>query len=128
MLVPDPFEVHTATVWPLSVYEPITKRNETDLLAAKSFLISLECSVYTSYLKLSIFGAVLNEKGPSTSDLIDDLPKSISRTIVSDEVVKLRSHPDIRIARHDQTLARLAQLISERRVQPGLRHVLSVQA
>ncbi len=60
--------------------------------------------------------------------LIDDLPKSISRTIVSAEVVKLRSHPDIRIARHDQTLARLAQLISERRVQPGLRHVLSVQA
>ena len=68
------------------------------------------------------------KKTPSTSDLINDLPKSISGIIVSDEVVKLRFHPDIRIARRAQTRARLAQIISERKVQPGLRRVLNVQA
>ena len=48
--------------------------------------------------------------------------------IVTPEMMKLRSHADTRIARRAATLARLAQIISERKVPPGLRQVLVVQA
>jgi hypothetical protein len=41
---------------------------------------------------------------------------------------RIREHPDIRIARRTQTLSRLALIISQRRVQKGLRKVLHVQA
>jgi hypothetical protein len=50
--------------------------------------------------------------------------------IVSDEVLTLRSHMDVRIARRAQTIAKLAQVISERDIQKhgGLRRVLLVQS
>ena len=40
----------------------------------------------------------------------------------------LRSHPDFRLARRALILSRLAQVISERKVQRGLRRVLLTQA
>jgi hypothetical protein len=48
--------------------------------------------------------------------------------IVSDEVLQIRGHADVRIARRAQTIARLAQVISERQVSVGLRRSLLVQA
>ena len=48
--------------------------------------------------------------------------------IVSDRVFELRSHPDFRIARRALIISRLAQVISERKVQGGLRRVLQTQA
>ena len=48
--------------------------------------------------------------------------------IVSKRVFELRSHPDFRLARRALILARLAQVISERKVQGGLRRVLLTQA
>jgi hypothetical protein len=43
-------------------------------------------------------------------------------------VFELRSHPDFRLARRALILSRLAQVISERKVQGGLRRVLLTQA
>ncbi|MES3029326.1 MAG: hypothetical protein V4820_15895 [Pseudomonadota bacterium] len=40
----------------------------------------------------------------------------------------MRSHPDFRIARRSLIISRLAQVISERKVQGGLRRVLLTQA
>jgi len=48
--------------------------------------------------------------------------------IVPSEVSRLRDHPDLRIARRASTLARLAQVISERKVNTGLRRALLAQA
>ena len=42
--------------------------------------------------------------------------------------MKLRAHPDLRIARRALIISRLAQVVSERKVQGGLRRVLVVQA
>lgn len=57
-----------------------------------------------------------------------DVPVSFEGVIVSDEVKRIREHPDIRIARRTQTISRLAQVISERKVPRGLRRVLHTQA
>jgi hypothetical protein len=57
-----------------------------------------------------------------------EIPLSHTGTVVSDDVLRIRSHPDIRIARRTQTISRLAQVISERKVQKGLRSVLLTQA
>lgn len=48
--------------------------------------------------------------------------------MVSDEVSRLRDHPDLRIARRASVMARLAQIISERKVAKGLRRALLTQA
>ena len=47
---------------------------------------------------------------------------------MSERVYELRSHPDFRIARRALIISRLAQVISERKVQGGLRRVLLTQA
>jgi hypothetical protein len=47
---------------------------------------------------------------------------------VSERVFDLRAHPDYRIARRALIISRLAQVISERKVQGGLRRVLLTQA
>ena len=48
--------------------------------------------------------------------------------MVSPRVFELRSQPDFRIARRALIISRLAQVISERKVQGGLRRVLQTQA
>jgi hypothetical protein len=57
-----------------------------------------------------------------------DLPPPYEGVLVAERVYEIRSHPDVRIARRAATLARLAQVISERKVNPGLRRTLLVQA
>jgi hypothetical protein len=57
-----------------------------------------------------------------------EAPPSFRGRIVSDRVHELRSHPDFRIARRALIISRLAQVISERKVQGGLRRVLLTQA
>jgi hypothetical protein len=57
-----------------------------------------------------------------------EMPAWFEGVIVSTELLKLREHRDIRIARRAATLASLAQIISERQVQKGLRTVLWTQA
>jgi hypothetical protein len=124
MNVLDPFEVCEIEVWPLPEYEGRSKKDPE----VRARLNALEAAVFERALAASEFKAVLNEKKPVSRDKVDELPPSIRQTIVSPDVRELRGHPDTRIARRAETLARLAQVISEREVQPGLRRTLVTQA
>ncbi|MFZ1830479.1 MAG: GIY-YIG nuclease family protein [Candidatus Competibacteraceae bacterium] len=124
MSVLDPFEVYEIEVWPLPQFQK-TGSNDKN---AKAHLNALESLIYQKALKKSQFSAVLNEKDPPASSLKIKPPPSFRRRIVSDEVYEIRSHPDDRTSRRALMIARLAQVIAERKVQGGLRRVLLTQA
>jgi hypothetical protein len=135
MSVLDPLEVLSIEVWPLPALQEIKKptANAPDVQkrafkAAIDRLNALELAVFEKSLKNSRFSAILNEKDPPKSAKAIKLPTSKRHQVVSDEVVKIRSHPDVRIARRAATLSRLAQVISERQVSKGLRRTLVTQA
>jgi GIY-YIG catalytic domain len=123
MKVLDPFEVYEIEVWPLTQYEKL----DTD---AKAHLDWLEHDIFHYLLGESRFKSVLNERDPSPVAKNETFrrPISIRGKIVSDAVLKLRNHPDTRIARRAETLSLLAKVIAERQVQPGLRRTLLTQA
>lgn len=135
MSVLDPFEVMVVRFYPLPEFDHVTKylyegssrRNNPEFPPAKAALNSLELGVFRECISTSAFGAVLNEKDPAavaaafTSDFLE-------ARIVSDAVATFRSHPDVRLARRAQTIARLAQVISERQVSQGLRRTLLTQS
>lgn len=123
MSVLDPFEVHTIAVWPLPEFQ---KRSGKDG-EVKKHLDSLEATVFVTLVAESKFKAVLNEKVPVTAIKVKP-PKMIKGAIVTKAVQELRGHPDLRLSRRAATIARLAQVICERDVQPGLRRTLLVQA
>lgn len=124
MSVLDPFEVLEVEVWPLPDFQN-TPRSDQD---ARTHLDALEALVYREAVARSRFKSVLNEKNPPRSELQIELPESVRAKVVSDEVRGLRSHPDVRIARRAFIIAKLSQVISERKVQGGLRRVLVTQA
>lgn len=124
MNVLDPFEVYKIVVYPLPQLE---RRNASDP-EAKSILDALEHKIYSQAIEKSKFNAVLNEKEPPPPQREVIIPACYEGIIVSDEVKRIREHPDIRIARRAQTISRLAQVISERKVQKGLRKVLLTQS
>lgn len=124
MSVLDPFEVYEVEVWPLPQFQKTDSKNQD----AKHYLDALEDLIYQKALGNSQFSAVLNEKDPPAPSLTIREPPSFRGRIVSDEVYEIRSHPDYRLARRALIIARLAQVISERKVQGGLRRVLLTQA
>lgn len=129
MSVLDPFEVYEIEVWPLPQFQGLTaKKDRVSHAAAKLHLNALEREVYKDALAKSKFGAVLNEVDPPRGTLVVPLPPSLRTVIVGEEVRKIRSHPDFRIARRALISSRLAQVISERQVQGGLRRVMLTQA
>ena len=115
MSVLDPFEVAEIEMWPFWG-SPSKKR-----------LNQAEYTVYRQALEQSKFSAVLNEVEPSITATIA-LPPSKRLAILSAEARCEQEHPDIRLARRARTLANLARVISERRVKPGIRRTLWVQA
>jgi hypothetical protein len=129
MSVLDPFEVRTVKVWPLYEYQHVKgdpKKVEAAREAADR-LNALERAVFLQLIDQSEFGAILNEKDPPDVEP-SDLPREIVGEIVSKDVRMLRQHPDVRIARRAQTIARLTQIIAGRDVQAGLRRALATQA
>jgi alpha-galactosidase len=70
---------------------------------------------------------VLNEKDIPTAKEIE-LPKSYRHRIVPSPTYETRRNPDIRIAQRAATIADLAKIIVERKVQKGLRRTLHFQA
>ncbi len=124
MSVLDPFEVHDIALWPLPDFEAVSTRDDQ----ARAYLNALERRITDQAIQASRFKAILNEKDPPASDLRVEPPPSVRGCIVSDRVFELRSHPDFRIARRALIISRLAQVISERKVQGGLRRVLQTQA
>lgn len=129
MSVLDPFEVYEIEVWPLPQFDGLTKKhNPHEYKHACEHLDALEYAIFEKAIVDSEFKAVLNEKDPPGPVISVPIPSSFRDKIVSDEVYKIRSHPDFRIASRALILARLAQVISERQVQPGLRKTLLTQA
>lgn len=124
MSVLDPFEVYEVQVWPLPQFENTAKTNAD----AKAHLDALEHLIYEQAVAGSTFKAILNEKNPPAPIVTVEEPPSLRYRLVSDEVHQIRSHPDFRIARRALIISRLAQVISERKVQGGLRRVLLTQA
>jgi len=124
MSVLDPFEVLEIEVWPLPEFQETDGKNKN----AKAHLDALEKLIYQKCLDASRFDAVLNEKDPPVPTLNISEPPSFRAGIVSDDVLAIRRHPDVRIGRRALIIARLAQVISERKVQGGLRRVLITQA
>lgn len=129
MAVLDPFEVCAVEVWPLPQYQTVKgdpKKNPA-AQAAVDHLNALERTVFQKLVAESAFGKILNEKDPP--DVAPcELPRSVRGAIVADAVLKVRQHPDVRIARRAQTIARLAQIIAGRDVKAGLRRALATQA
>jgi hypothetical protein len=124
MSVLDPFEVFEIEVWPLPHFQDAPRSD----MVARRHLDALERLITARAVANSQFKAILNEKDPPPGGLTVEAPASLRRRIVSERVHELRSHPDFRLARRALILSRLAQVISERKVQGGLRRVLLVQS
>jgi hypothetical protein len=130
MRILDVFEVAEVEVWPLwELQSTPPKRTDKDQFArAMKQLDATEYSAYLQSIERSRFKAILNEKIPPLSERIN-LPASYRYNLVDSETRADRGHPDIRIARRAETIARLAAVARERgEVTDGLRRVLVVQA
>ena len=123
MSVLDPFEVAYIEMWPFWDLEDL----KSDNIYARSTLGSGEYTIFQQLLSRSVFGAVLNEVAVKEAPIIS-LPKSYRFRIVPEPLFSRRNHPDVRIARRANTIAKLAQVIAERSVQRGLRTTLLTQA
>jgi hypothetical protein len=124
MRILDVFEVAEVQIWPAWDLEGRSGRD----VAAKKILDAMEYTAYLEAIENSRFKAILNEKIPPISERVT-MPPSIRRGLISDLVRAERGHPDIRIARRSETIARLAAVARERgEVSDGLRRVLVVQA
>lgn len=116
----DPFEVADMELYPVEHL-----RTDTDKQAK---LDAIEYSVYLEAIKNSKYRAILNEKIPPMSAPVP-LPPSFPSTLIPADLREDREHPDVRIARRAETLARLAAVAHERgEVSPGLRRVIVIQA
>lgn len=124
MNVLDPFEVCFIEVWPLPGFQG---RNKGDA-EVKEHLNALEYAIFQKCIEESAFKAILNEKEPPKPARPIKPPVSYRSKVVSAEVSRMRDHPDLRIARRAAVMARLAQIISERKAPLGLRRALLTQA
>jgi hypothetical protein len=127
MSVLDPFEVCEIEVYPLPQFEGVNSKHP-DYQLARKYLDALEHWVHGKAIKESKYSAILNEKDPPEPKLQINPPNPLRGRIVSEDLFRLRGHSDVRIARRAQIIARLAQTISERQVQNGLRRTLITQA
>lgn len=123
MNVLDPFEVADIEMWPFWDLEGLP----ADSPAVRNALDSAEYTVFEKLLEESYFGAILNEIPIAPAPMIN-LPPSVRFRIVPEPIYSRRIHPDLRVARRASTIAKLAQVISERAVQRGLRSTLLTQA
>jgi len=123
MRVLDVFEVAALELWPLWDLE-----GEPDVQAARARLDSVEYSAYVAAIQASRFKAILNEKIPPMSPLVE-LPPSLRFDLRGQTAIDERVHPDTRLARRAETIARLSAVARERgEVSDGLRRVLVIQA
>lgn len=116
----DPFEVAEMELWPTEFL-----RNDHD---KKAKIDAIEYSAYLQAIKQSKYHAILNEKIPPVSEPVE-LPHSYRFNLIPGGMREDREHPDVRIARRADTLARVAAVAHERgEVSVGLRRVIVIQA
>lgn len=116
----DPFEVADMELFPVDhLRDEPDKRRKLD---------AIEYSVYVQAIQGSKYGAILNEKIPPVSPRVD-LPESHRYVLVPEDMREDQEHPDLRIARRAENLARVAAVAHERgEVSAGLRRVIVIQA
>ncbi len=120
MSVLDPVEVAEVELWPFDLKGKSKEEIERTLANA-------EYTVKTKVIAESKLQFVLNEKDIPPAKRIA-LPKSYRHRIVPSPLYEARQNPDIRIAQRAATMADLAKIIVERKVQKGLRRTLHLQA
>lgn len=136
----DPFEVAEVRLWPiegirrqfddLKAHIPSDDKKALKELAEskRKALDAIEYSVYLEAIEKSKYHAILNEKIPPVSPRVE-LPASYQFSLVPEDMRQDREHPDVRIARRAETLARVAAVAHERgEVSAGLRRVIVIQA
>lgn len=118
----DPFEVADMELYPVDHLRTVPaaeKRAKVD---------AIEYSAYVHAIRNSKYKAILNEKIPPVSPPVE-LPTSYRFTLIPADLREDREHPDVRIARRAETLARVAAVAHERgEVSAGLRRVIVIQA
>lgn len=118
----DPFEVAEMELYPVEHLRALPAKERRESVDA------IEYSAYVQAIKNSKYKAILNEKIPPVSPLVG-LPLSRRFTLVPEDMREDREHPDVRIARRAETLARVAAVAHERgEVSAGLRRVIVIQA
>lgn len=133
MSVLDPFEVRTIKAWPLRAYQDLkasgpNRSSKQEIDAAIEHLNALERLVFERAIEESSYHAILNEKDPPPGGSAEWFEPEAGE-LVSARMLETRGHPDTRVARRSMTIARLAQVISERELKSGgLRRALLTQA
>lgn len=118
----DPFEVAEMELYPVEHLRQVPAKDR------RAQVDAVEYSAYVHAIRNSKYKAILNEKIPPVSPLIE-LPASYKFNLVPDDMREDREHPDVRIARRAETLARVAAVAHERgEVSAGLRRVIVIQA
>lgn len=118
----DPLEVASMQLWPVHFAIDSTPTER------RAHLDAIEYSAYVDAIRNSRYNAILNEKIPPLSP-ITELPNSYHFNLIPPEMRDEREHPDLRIARRAETLARVAAVAHERgEVSNGLRRVIVIQA
>lgn len=116
----DPFEVAE-----LELYPAESLRTDPE---KKKKLDALEYSVYLRAIAHSKYRAILNEKIPPVSQPVP-VPTPQRFNLIPPDMRDDREHPDVRIARRAETLARVAAVAHERgEVSAGLRRVILIQS
>ena len=119
----DPFEVAEVELWPTEHIRDLPTKK-----AKSSAINAIEYSAYRGAIKKSKYRAILNEKIPPISNPVK-LPPSYRFNLIPVDLRADREHPDVRIARRAETLARVSAVAHERgEVSPGLRRVIVIQA
>lgn len=118
----DPFEVAEMELYPVEHLRQVLVKDR------RAQVDAVEYSAYVHAIRSSKYKAILNEKIPPISSLVE-LPASCRFNLVPDDMREDREHPDVRIARRAETLARVAAVAHERgEVSAGLRRVIVIQA
>lgn len=128
MRVLDVMEVAELEIWPLWDLQVLASRGKEEAAQARASLNAYEYSAYLQAINRSRFQAILNEKIPPVSPIVE-LPASLRRPLIDAETRRVQGHADIRVARRAETISRLADVVRERgEVSDGLRRVLVIQA
>ncbi|WP_280478450.1 GIY-YIG nuclease family protein [Nocardia asiatica] len=118
----DPFEVAEMELY------PVERLRQVPANERRAQVDAIEYSAYVHAINNSKYKAILNEKIPPVSPIVD-LPASYRFDLVPEGMREDREHPDVRIARRAETLARVAAVAHERgEVSDGLRRVIVIQA
>ncbi|MBF6183330.1 GIY-YIG nuclease family protein [Nocardia otitidiscaviarum] len=118
----DPFEVAEMELYPAEHLRQVSAKDR------RAQVDAIEYSAYVRAIQNSKYKAILNEKIPPVSKTVN-LPPSYRFDLIPEDMREDREHPDVRIARRAETLARVAAVAHERgEVSAGLRRVIVIQA